>query len=160
MINSDIELKYIAYNDEAELEPEDRALIDDAKKASESSYSPYSNFEVGAALLLETGEVVRGSNQENSSYPCGSCAEQVALFHSGANHKDVVIKKIAVTAKKKGGSAFLPVTPCGSCRQVMLEYQIKQNLPIEILMQVSANKWIKVSSVEVLLPFCFNKNAL
>lgn len=160
LTNQSIESNFSTYNTESELDKEDLDLIERAREASESSYSPYSNFQVGAALLLENNEVLLGSNQENSSYPAGLCAERVALFHAGAIHGKKTIKKIAVTAKKRGSNNFVPVTPCGSCRQVMLEYEIKQNSPIEVIMQVSENKWVKTLSTAVLLPFCFNKSAL
>lgn len=158
--NSITESNYTLFNDESELSEEDQRLISKAREACSSAYSPYSHFQVGAALLLDNNEVLKGSNQENSSYPAGLCAERVVLFHAGANHGDKKIRKIAVTAKKESNEIFVPVTPCGGCRQVMLEYEVKQHSPIEILMQVAENKWIKAHSAEVLLPFCFNKNAL
>ncbi|UII32964.1 cytidine deaminase [Fulvivirga ulvae] len=160
LTNQYTELKYVTYGDESELDEEDLKLIKSARKACETSYSPYSQFQVGAALLLENNEIISGSNQENSSYPAGLCAERVALFHAGAGHSNQTIKKIAVTAKKEGSNHYIPVTPCGSCRQVMLEYEVKQNSPIEVIMQIADNKWIKTLSTEVLLPFCFNKNSL
>lgn len=160
MTNTDIDLKYTSYHSETELDEEDRMLITQAREASESSYSPYSHFQVGAAVLLESGAIVKGSNQENSSFPSGLCAEQVALFHAGSNYNGVAVKKIAITARRSDSDTFVPVSPCGSCRQVMIEYEFKQNLPIEILMQVAVNKWVKTHSAEMLLPFCFNKNSL
>lgn len=158
--NQYTELNYTIYNDESELDEDDLKLIKSAREACETSYSPYSKFQVGAALLLENNEVISGSNQENSSYPAGLCAERVALFHAGAAHGKKKITKIAVTARKEENKVYVPVTPCGSCRQVMLEYEVKQNSPIEVIMQISENKWVKALSTEVLLPFCFNKNAL
>lgn len=158
--NQHIESNYSTYNAESELEKDEVALIGHARKACETSYSPYSNFQVGAALLLENGEIVIGSNQENSCYPAGLCAERVALFSAGVSHGEVKIKKIAVTAKRRSEASYVPVTPCGSCRQVMLEYEVKQEEPIEIIMQISESEWVKVYSASVLLPFCFNKSAL
>ncbi|MBL6447257.1 cytidine deaminase [Fulvivirga sp. 29W222] len=160
LTNQYTELNYAIYNDESELEEEDLKLIESARNACKTAYSPYSGFQVGAALLLENDKIVSGSNQENSSYPAGLCAERVALFHAGAEYGTLKVKKIAVTAQKKDSSFFVPVTPCGSCRQVMLEYEIKQNTPIEVIMQIAENKWVKTLSTEVLLPFCFNKDAL
>ncbi|GAA0890382.1 cytidine deaminase [Fulvivirga kasyanovii] len=160
LTNQYTELNYTIYNDESELDEEDLKLIESARKACETSYSPYSGFQVGAALLLENNEVISGSNQENSSYPAGLCAERVALFQAGAGHSQHKIRKIAVTAKKAANEKYIPVTPCGSCRQVMLEYEVKQSSAIEVIMQIADNKWVKTFSTEVLLPFCFNKNAL
>lgn len=160
MSNSLTDQEYTSFSNELELDEEDRLLIEKARKASHSSYSPYSNFQVGAAALLDNNEVLEGSNQENSSYPAGLCAERVVLFFAGANYQNQLIKKLAVTAKRKEKEEFVPVTPCGSCRQVLLEYEIRQDAPIEVIMQISEHQWIKTHSSKVLLPFCFNKHSL
>ncbi|UII23100.1 cytidine deaminase [Fulvivirga ligni] len=144
----------------SELEEEVKDLIKKAEQACDTSYSPYSNFQVGAAVLLENGEVVTGSNQENSSFPAGLCAERVALFFIGANYAGKKIKKVAVTAKRKGESEFVPVTPCGGCRQVLLETETRQESNINVIIQSSYNQWVITKSTKVLLPFCFNKHSL
>lgn len=148
------------FNSEEELSINDVELLTEARKACETSYSPYSNFQVGAAVRLSDGTIVIGSNQENAAYPSGLCAERVALFHIGANYIGKSIKSIAVAAKRADQDFYLPVTPCGSCRQVMLEFEQKQENPISFIMRSGENSWIKTHSCKVLLPFSFDKNSL
>jgi len=151
---------YKEFESEEELLPADRELLEHARKASETSYAPYSNFCVGAAVRLSNGEIIRGSNQENAAYPSGLCAERVALFHTSSNFPGQEIVQIAVTAKRANETDFLPVTPCGGCRQVMVEYENKQNTPIEVIMRSGENSWIKTQSCKILLPFGFDINSL
>lgn len=151
---------YQEYASEDELSANDIELLKEARKACQTSYSPYSHFQVGAAVRLSDNTIVRGSNQENAAYPSGLCAERVALFNIGANHSGKTIKSIAVAAKREEDEFFLPVTPCGSCRQVMLEFEHKQSEPIEFIMRSGENSWIKTKTCKVLLPFSFDKNSL
>lgn len=143
-----------------ELKPEEQELIKSAELACTKSYSPYSQFEVGAAILLKNGKIIQGANQENAAYPSGLCAERTALFYIGANFGNEPILQIAVTARRKGNTKFIPATPCGSCRQVMIEFEMKQHRPIEVIMKIDTNKWIKTKNVRQLLPFSFNRNSL
>lgn len=141
--------------DISELSSEDRALVDKAMQMTETSYAPYSNFHVGAALRLKNGVVVGGCNQENAVYPAGLCAERVAMFSSQAQYPDTPIMSIAIAARNtKGEFVPDPVSPCGSCRQVMLEYEMKYNQPIRILL-VGAKGILIFNTVRELLPFCF-----
>ena len=110
-----------------QLAREDAQLVMQAENACDTAYSPYSKFSVGAALLLENGVTVIGSNQENAAYPSGLCAERVALFNAATNHPGIKINKIAITARKQNTKQYIDVSPCGSCRQVMLEYEELQN---------------------------------
>ena len=142
------------------------ALLDSEKKIIEratdvmmSSYSPYSNFRVGAALMLEDGSIVVGSNQENASFPCGICAERVAVFSASTNFPNLRIKTIAITAKSKNFDIMDPVGPCGACRQVLLEYEEKQNSNIEILL-FDMKKIVKIKRAKDLLPLYFQENKL
>lgn len=151
---------YINYNSVDELTNEEKELLEAARKACLSSYSPYSNFQVGAAIRLSSGKIIIGSNQENAAYPSGLCAERVALFHVGSNFPNHHILQIAVAAKRAEEETYLPVTPCGGCRQVMLEYENKQKSPIEVIMRSDKNNWIKTKSAKVLLPFSFDRNSL
>lgn len=151
---------YEEFNSEKDLSVADIELLQEARDACKTSYSPYSNFQVGAAVRLADNTIVRGSNQENAAYPSGLCAERVALFSIGANYQGKTIKSIAVAAKRADQEFFLPVTPCGSCRQVMLEFEQKQSDPIEFIMRSGENSWIKTKSCKVLLPFSFDKNSL
>ena len=138
-----------------ELPAQDRLLADAAVEAVALSYAPYSNFNVGAALLLEDGQIVKGSNQENAAYPSGICAERTAMFYAGANYGDKAITAIAVAASQNGVLLASPVSPCGACRQVMAEYQKKGGRPITIIL-VGANKTLRFSSVDALLPLIFD----
>jgi cytidine deaminase len=143
-----------------ELDSESKYLAHKAKDATTHAYAPYSKFCVGAAVLLEDGTIVTGTNQENAAYPSGMCAERVALFAVSSLHPDKVITKIAVVAKRKGGKEVVPATSCGPCRQVMLEFEQRQEKPIEVVMQSQEHKWILAPSAESLLPFCFSKSNL
>ena len=137
----------------------DKKLIDRAIDAMKHSYSSYSNFSVGAALILENNQIIIGSNQENASFPCGICAERVALFSASTNFPNLLMKKIAITAKSNNFEIKGPVGPCGLCRQVLLEYEEKQNINIEILL-FDKKKIIKLASAKDLLPFFFQENKL
>lgn len=137
-----------------ELDAKDRELVENAMKATETSYSPYSHFQVGAALRLEDDTIVRGSNQENASYPIGCCAERTALFWTGANHPGKVIKAIAIAAQTEGHFTENVTGPCGMCRQAMLEYEHKQGEPMRVLLY-STNGIHIIERTEDLMPFSF-----
>ena len=151
---------FMTYANENLLAPHFLKLIHHARKATETSYSPYSNYRVGAALLLEDEQIFSGSNQENASYPAGLCAERVALFYAAASHPGSVIRAIAVVARAGDDPQFKPVAPCGICRQALLEYEIKQNSPIQVGFQSQNGQWIIAESSRMLLPFCFEKDNL
>ena len=144
------------YENISQLPVDCQTLIKQARASCKYAYAPYSNFLVGAALLMENGEVVTGSNQENASSPNGLCAERVALYSAAARFPSVAIKKLAVSAIRKEGSTFLPVTPCGSCRQVISEYQSIQKFPIQIIMEGPETTILIANSVDILLPFKFS----
>ncbi|MCU0438875.1 MAG: cytidine deaminase [Raineya sp.] len=150
---------YKFYASEEFLTESERKLIQKAKSISEKAYAPYSNFLVSACLQLENGEIVEGVNQENAAYPSGLCAERVAFFSAGVLYTDVKILQVAVVAKKRDGKYnFTP--PCGSCRQVMLEFEQRQNSPIEILLMDAEGKVFKIPSIAQLLPFSFEASNL
>lgn len=148
------------YDSFDELDNESQGLIQKAEEALELSYSPYSNFQVGAAALLKNGDVIKGANQENASFPAGLCAERVVLFQIGAISPKEEILKLAVVARKNGESSFRGAGPCGFCRQVMLEFEQKQQEKMEVLFLAKNQKWIKTESATVLLPFAFGKDNL
>ena len=155
MTNKEIKIAYKEFDSIDELESKDRKLAQAAIEATKLSYAPYSNFNVGAAVLLEDGEVIQGSNQENAAYPSGICAERTALFYAGASRPDKAVVKIAIAAGQNGVLCSSPVTPCGACRQVMAQYQLKGGHPIEILLIGTERIW-KFAKVEDLLPFTFD----
>jgi len=139
----------------SELETTDRNLISEAQKAMEGSYSPYSKFKVGAAVLLDNGIIVRGANQENASYPVGMCAERVALFYAGANYKDNNIISIAISAKNEN-EEFSQAYPCGACLQVMVETQLRTKRKLRIIVQKNAEIVQVFNGIESLIPFSFS----
>jgi cytidine deaminase len=151
---------FTAFSSLEELPIADQELVTLARQACNSSYSPYSNFKVGAALRLVTGEFVLGSNQENAAYPSGLCAERVALFSAGATYPNVPIQAIAIAAFKPEVGVFVPVTPCGSCRQVLLEYEFKQQQSYSITIPWKNSSYLKADSVATLLPLSFNPTSL
>lgn len=143
-----------------ELNTQERQAMDLAQEAANDAYAPYSNFLVGAALLLEDGSLFKGSNQENAAYPSGLCAERTALFGLSANYPNQRISLLAVTARRRSDVTFLPAMPCGACRQVMAEYEYKQQAPIPVLLQAPDGKFYRFKSVADLLPFQFSKDDL
>lgn len=142
------------------LDAESKYLVHKAKEAAHYAYAPYSRFMVGAALILADGTVVTGSNQENASYPVCMCAERVALYVASAVYPGQVIQKLAVVAHKKNHKELTPAVCCGACAQVILEYEMRQGQPIEIIVLAGENNWMKCPSVATLLPFGFSKQHL
>lgn len=137
-----------------ELSEGERALVESAKEATSGTYSPYSKFAVGAALRLSNGEVVKGSNQENVSYPCGLCAERTALFYANATFPNDSVDMLAIAAQNASGFLPSPITPCGACRQALLETEKRFGKPISILLY-GTERIYRVDSVASLLPLQF-----
>jgi cytidine deaminase len=153
--------KDIEYLDHIEdLDNESKYLVHKAKEATAHSYSPYSKFQVGAALILEDGTVVTGSNQENASYPLCMCAERVALYAAASQYPQKKISKIVVVAHKRNHKELTPATSCGACAQVMLEFEARQKTPIQVVMFGPKEKWVRCARVAMLLPFGFDKDSL
>jgi cytidine deaminase len=142
-----------------ELSTEKQDLINKAKEQVTKAYAPYSGFHVGAAIELENGVIVTGSNQENSAYPSGLCAERVAMFYANSQYPDVPVKTLAIAAFTNGNFIADPVTPCGSCRQVLLETEMRYEKSITILLYGTKNIY-QLESVKQLLPLCFEKSSL
>lgn len=145
---------YENYNFE-ELTDIDKKCVEHSLKARENAYAPYSNFSVGASLLLSNGEFVLGNNQENRAYPSGLCAERVALFHFGANFNEVTIKAITITANNKELNYKEMIKPCGACLQVIAEYELKQKEKIRMILYSDTNKVLIAEGVENFLPMIF-----
>lgn len=135
-------------------------LIDLAKEAAINAYAPYSNFQVGAALLLDTGQIVIGNNQENACYPAGLCAERVAFFAAKSQFPNNEILKVVIVAKLKSEENFKMATPCGSCRQVMSEYENNQKAKIKVYLLDSDGSVYLADSVDTFLPFKFSNKDL
>ena len=160
MTNHEIKIAFEEYTSLEELNTADQNLCLEAVKAMGNSYSPYSKFRVGAALRLESGKIVHGSNQENVAYPSGLCAERVALFYWGANHPDDPIVSMAVTAHTDEFELKKPVTSCGSCLQVLAEYEKKQNQPVKVILFVGEGPVWVTNGIESFLPFLFFEDRL
>ncbi|MBJ7882889.1 cytidine deaminase [Gelidibacter salicanalis] len=155
-----IESLLTVYDSLDELPKDVMALMEKAMEARNKSYAPYSNFSVGAAILLENNEIVMGSNQENASYPSGLCAERTAIFYAGAQYPDVTMVRMAIIAGSKKKVTDTPIPPCGACRQSIAEYEIKQNKPIELYFMGEKGKVVKSHSLANLLPLVFDKTFL
>lgn len=142
---------------EEELTGDDLRLIKSAKEAVERAYVPYSQFHVGAAALLENGEIICGSNQENAAYPSGTCAERTALFYAGARYPDIPVKALAVAAYNKGQFLADPIPPCGACRQVILETEMRSGHPLRILLYGTSGTYV-TEGIRNLLPLVFTSD--
>lgn len=138
-----------------ELSAEDRQLTDAAIAAMQNAYSPYSHFKVGAAVRLSDGSIVTGSNQENSAYPSGLCAERTAMFAASAQHPELAMRSLAVAGGYEGVLESKPASPCGACRQVMAQYQRKAGAPMSVLVVGAECVW-KFDRVDDILPFIFD----
>jgi len=143
-----------------ELPDEIQNLMKLAVEVRKNAYAPYSKFRVGAALLLDNGEIVLGSNQENAAFPSGLCAERVAIFQAGSIYPKAKIVKMAITAASDTNQTTSPIPPCGSCRQSIAEYEIKQETPIAIYFMGEIGAIYKSDSLKNLLPFMFDKKFL
>ena len=148
-------INYEEFSSVDKMLPEDQELVAAAIEAQKGSYSPYSHFQVGAALRLSNGLIVKGANQENAAYPSGLCAERTAMFWAGANYPDEAMECLAIAGADKGVLCDDPASPCGACRQVMAEYQKKQGKPMKIIL-VGAKCIHKFGCVDDLLPFIFD----
>ena len=135
-------------------------LMQKAIQVRKNAYAPYSKFNVGAAILLDNGEIALGSNQENAAYPSGLCAERVAIFHAGAIYPNAKIVKMAITAGSITSATTKPIPPCGACRQAIFEYEFRQDVPIEIYFMGETGEIYKSNSIQNLLPLTFDKNFL
>ncbi|WP_422105812.1 cytidine deaminase [Winogradskyella sp.] len=155
-----IESSFTIYDDISELPNNVVDLMQKAIEARQNAYAPYSKFQVGAAILLDNGEVVIGSNQENAAYPSGMCAERTAIFYASAKYPNARFLKMALTAGSVDHETNSPIPPCGACRQVISEYEIKQESPIEIYFMGVTGKVIKSDSLANLLPLAFDRSFL
>lgn len=155
-----ITTQFSSYDSIDELSNDIQELMREAVVVRKNAYAPYSQFRVGAALLLDNGKVILGSNQENAAYPSGLCAERVAIFQAGAVYPTAKILKMAITAASDTNKTTSPIPPCGSCRQSIAEYEIRQETPIEIYFMGEEGAVYKSDSLKNLLPFMFDKKFL
>lgn len=156
-LGKNVHINYETFTDAAELPADERDLLESALQATAGAYVPFSQFHVGCALLLEDGEVITGNNQENVAFPSSLCAERTALYYCGSQGKAGQILKLAIRAKSERTSIDRPVTPCGACRQVMLEYERQTDREFVVLMQGETGEILRIKGVAAtLLPFSFD----
>lgn len=139
-----------------ELDATAQSLIHTALEATENSYAPYSRFHVGAALMLDNGTVLKGANQENASFPVTLCGERTAIFAAHAQYPHNTIEAIAITAVNDNGLVETPVTPCGACRQAMLETEMRQKKPLRIYLYGGKGVYV-IHGIRNLLPLAFDE---
>lgn len=142
-----------------ELDKTQRRLVDAAKEATSHSYSPYSHFAVGAAVLLADGTIVSGSNQENAAFPSGTCAERTTVFYANSRYPDQPVCTLAIAAKNESGFVDIPIPPCGACRQVLLETEQRYRQPMHIILY-GEKKIFLIDGVKSLLPLSFGAEFL
>lgn len=156
MESKQITIDYRSCNPD-ELTPEEQQLIEKAKEATYTSYAPYSHFNVGAALLLDGGIIVQGSNQENAAFSAGTCAERCAMFYANAQHPDAPIRAIAIAARGTDGAfTNAPISPCGVCRQALIEAQTRAKAPIRVYL-FGQRETLLINSISDLLPYQFDE---
>ena len=156
MKEEEIICKFRIY-DYHELTEADRLLVDKAKEATQTSYAPFSNFCVGAAARLSDNTIVTGSNQENAAYPSGTCAERTTAFYAHSTYPDAKFKTIAIAARGTDGKELdSPISPCGACRQVLLEYETLAGADVPVIL-AGAGRCFIFPSVKSLLPYCFSE---
>ena len=139
-----------------ELSAQDREVVDAARKATSNSYAVYSGFNVGAAVRLCDGTIIAGTNQENAAYPSGLCAERTAIFWANSQYPDKAIEVLAIAARTEHGELEKPITPCGACRQVILETENRFNTPIRMILYGSKECYIVEEGIKSLLPLSFS----
>jgi cytidine deaminase len=154
------EFSFEEYSDSSELNEKDAWLLNEARALTEQAYAPYSNFYVGAAAMLTNGEVVAGTNQENASYPVGICAERVLLGNAATLYPDIAIDTLAISYNSENIKSDHPISPCGMCRQALLEYETRLKKPIRLILGGMEGKIQIIQSASLLLPFAFTSSEL
>src|SRR4026209_1019659 len=160
MIDKKFEFEYKVYDDISDLDKADILLLSKARSVTTQAYAPYSNFFVGAAAILETGETVVGTNQENASYPVGICAERVLLGNAAIMHPNIAIDTMAISYDSKTLKSDHPISPRGMYRQALVEYETRTTKPIRLVLSGQRGKVIIVNTVSSLLPFAFTSGEL
>jgi len=157
---NEYKFSYEVLENDAMLKAEDRALLLKARSVTVEAYAPYSGFFVGAAALLANGQIVTGTNQENASFPVGICAERVLLSAVTSLHKDIAIHTIAISYKKKFGESDSPISPCGICRQSLVEFENRFKSPVRLILSGQQGKVFILGSASFLLPLSFGSKDL
>ena len=160
MRENKFEFEYEVYNDITELTEQDAWLVNEAREVTAAAYAPYSNFHVGAVAIMANGEIVAGTNQENASYPVGICAERVLLGTVATLHPNIEIKSIAISYNSDEVKSDHPISPCGMCRQALLEYETRTSKPIRLILSGQEGKVFIIKTASFLLPFAFTSDEL
>jgi cytidine deaminase len=160
MASEQYSFEYEVYNSIDELQPGDRSLLQSAKDLTSTAYAPYSNFHVAAAAKLANGEIVKGTNQENASYPVGICAERALLGALGALFPNEPIETMAITYHNLNGTSDTPASPCGMCRQALREYETRTHHSIRLVLAGKAGKIYIIPKAGMLLPLGFTSDDL
>lgn len=155
-----MEIKWRAYSDASELPASQQELLTEAELALDKAYAPYSNFQVGAAVRLDNGDILSGANFENAAYPMCLCAERTTLAAVVSTQPEAIVKQMAIRVRNPEKPIPQPAAPCGACRQVLVETEAKQKGDIEILLQGETGPIYVISSAKVLLPFYFDESFL
>ena len=153
MNKKSLNIEFVEYDSTNGIDADTVTLINNAEENLLNAYAPYSNFKVSAVCKLANGETINGTNQENGAYPSGLCAERVAIFAAKSNFPNQNIDKIVITTEQ---SFEYPITPCGACRQVLMEYELNQQQPIELILKSGNSKIWKFNSIKDILPFAFD----
>jgi len=157
MKQQSVQIRFTEYERLDELSEMQVTLINRAIEAAKSAYAPYSSYHVGAAVLLENGEIITGNNQENAAYPSGLCAERVAIFYAGSQFPAISATSMAIVAMQDGSIQDQPVTPCGGCRQVLCEKESQGNTPLELILYGKKKIQVVERAADLLpLPFTLN----
>lgn len=155
-----IPLEFLVFQGDEELDTNDQLLLQRACKAADDAFAPYSRFKVGAAVLLDNGEIITGNNQENPAYPSGLCAERVAVFYAMSKFPGIGIQAVAITATSQPSVLDRPVPPCGACRQVMADFENRSGKPMRIIMRGQKGPVMICEGMNMLLPLSFNDEYL
>ena len=156
----EIQFKIAVYNSSEELNADDALLLAAAREATQFAYAPYSQFFVGAAAILANGKLITGTNQENASYPVGICAERVLLSSVASQYPGEPVKTMAVTYRNENGESIKPISPCGVCRQTLVEYEERTKTSIRIILSGMSGKVFIIDNAKQLLPLCFTPGDL
>lgn len=156
MMQHSYHFEYQVFDSSDQLSDDDKLLMQEARKATDKSYAPYSNFRVGAAALLTDGAIVSAANQENASFPAGICAERALLATISSLHNSVTVKKMAISYFNESGSSNTPITPCGICRQALAESIHRSGIPITLLLSGMEGEVWMIADAGLLLPMSFS----
>ena len=160
MIKEEYNFSFEVYDSIDDLLPEDALLVKEARKVTDNAYAPYSHFNVGAIAQLANGKTVTGTNQENAAYPVGICAERVLLSTAASLFPNVAINTLAISYDNKNGESNHPISPCGICRQTLLEYEERVKQPIRLILSGLEGKIYIIKKASQLLPLSFGGDDL